>query len=107
MLVTVFVVLSLTITTTTVMSDDCEDQYTLALNDFFGDQECFTAYYQIQQSWQNSIFDDATTYSDTLCNGNCGAALNRILYYQDRVIGDTRDQVSQICTAFTTVTNSH
>ena len=101
MLTTVFTVLSLIITTTTVTvsGNECECQFNLAQNDFFGDQECFTAYYEIQQDWTNHNFDNATTsptYSDTLCSGNCGNALNRILYYQDRITSDTRQNVSKL-----------
>ena len=89
------------------MGNDCEDHYTLAQNDFFGDQECFTAYYKIQQNFSNSIFDfdDATTYSDTLCNGNCGAALNRILYYRDRVGTYTREVSTTLITILYVIHN--
>ena len=99
MFIVIFAVLCLTITTTTVSGNECECQYNLAQNDFFGNQECFTAYYEIQQFWNDRDFDNATTsppYNSTLCNGNCGNALNRILYYQDRVTSDSRQNVSQL-----------
>ena len=97
MLITVLAVLPLTITTTIVSGNDCECEYNNALNDFHGDQQCFSAYYEIQQNWGNDTFDDTTAYRDTLCNGSCGAALNSILYYQDHVTFDSR-QVSTCTT---------
>ena len=86
MLKTAIVVLCLTITTTAVSGDDCECEYNHAQNDFYGDQRCFTAFYQIRQNWDNHTFDiDDTMYRNTLCNGNCGSALNRILHYYDGI----------------------
>ena len=105
MLITALVVLSLTITTTTVSGNDCECEYRLAQNDFHADQECFTAYYQIRRDWHNHTVDDAATYNDTLCNGNCGAALNRILYYNDRVNSNTREVSTTVLTIY--VRNSY
>ena len=98
MLITVLVVLSLTIATTTVSGNNCQCEYRLALNDFHGDQKCFTTYYTIQQDWRNLIINNAATYSDTLCNGNCGAALNRISYYSDRVGTNTREVSTTLLT---------
>ena len=91
MLKSVFLVLSLTITTTTVSGNDCECEYNGAQSDLHGDQKCFTAYYQIQQNWNNKNINNTNTYSDTLCNGNCGAALNRIVYYYDRLYPNTNE----------------
>ena len=91
MLITVLVVLYLTITTNTVNGNDCECELTAAQNNFDGDHKCFTAYYQLQQNWLNPSTSNATTYRDTLCNGSCGATLNRILYYMDHVITNTRE----------------
>ena len=98
-MLTILVVLSLTITTTTVSGNDCECEYNAAQNDLRRDQKCFTVYYQIQQNWDNHIINNTTTYSDTLCNGNCGAALNRILYYNDRLFTNT----SEVSTALLTI----
>ena len=98
MLITVLVVLSLTIATTTVSGNDCVCEYHLARNDFHGDQKCFTTYYTIQQDWRKMIINNVATYSDTLCNGNCGAALNRILYYSDRVGTNTREVSTTLLT---------
>ena len=99
MLITVLAVLSLAITTTTVSGNDCECEFNLARNDFHGDQKCFTTYYKIQQNWYNSyIINNTGTYSDTLCNGNCGAALNRILYYSDRVDTNTTEVSTTLLT---------
>ena len=93
-------VLSSTITTTTVSSNDCECEYHLARNDFYADQQCFTAHFQIRQDWVNHTVDDAATYSDTLCIGNCGTALNRILYYNDRVDTNTREVSTTVLTTY-------
>ena len=100
MLITALVVLSLTITTTTVSGNDCECEYRLAQNDFHADQQCFNAYYQIRQDWDNHTVDDADTYRDTLCIGNCGTALNRILYYFNRVITNTREVSTTVLTIY-------
>ena len=105
MLITVLVVLSLTIATTTVSGNDCECEYDLAHNNFHGDQKCFTAYYTIKQDWRNLIINNAATYSDTLCNGNCGAALNRILYYSDRVYINTREVSTALLTILHVIHN--
>ena len=93
MLITVLAVLYLTITTTTVsgVCSDCECEYNLAQNDLFGNQRCFTVLHQIRQNWVNYTFDDDAAYRDTLCYGNCGTALNRVLHYQDRAFPSNRE----------------
>ena len=97
MLISVLAVLSLAVTTTSVSGNDCECEYNLARNDFHGDQKCFTTYNKIQRNWYFIIIN-ASTYSDTLCNGNCGAALNRILYYSDRVCANTTEVSTTLLT---------
>ena len=107
MLITVLVVMSLSITTTTVSGNDCECEYNLARNDFHGDQKCFTAYYQIERGWLKYLYsiDGTTTYRDTLCTGNCGTALNRLVYYIDGVFTSTGEVSAALLTIY--LCNSH
>ena len=89
----VFAILSLTIATAMVSSNDCHCEHTLARNDFYGYHDCFDAYYKIEQYLNSRYYnqyysqyyeDDISKYVGTLCNGKCGEAANRILYYRDR-----------------------
>ena len=81
----VFVILSLTIATAVVSSYDCDCEHTLASNDFYGNHDCFNAYYKIEQHLKSKYYiNDISKEIDTLCNGECGEAANRILYYRDR-----------------------
>ena len=81
----VLAILSLTIAIAMVSSYDCRCEQTLASNDFYGNHNCFTAYYKIEQHLNNKYYiDDINKEIDTLCNGKCGEAANRVLYYRDR-----------------------
>ena len=91
-----------TITTTIVNGNECECEWNLARNEFFGNQECFSAYRLIRRNLiainNSAMIDNVTSFDtliNTLCYGHCGNALNRILYYADRVLDRSTDQVSK------------
>ena len=97
MSVSTLAILVLTVTITVINGTDCECDYNVNRNKFYGDQECFTAYYELNQHLiGNEDYNDTTIskLSDTFCNGKCGSMLNDILYYEDRVNFYDR-QVSQ------------
>ena len=96
MSVIVLTFLSLTIASTFVIGEDCGCEYNLTRNNFYGDQECFVAYTNIAQTLREDDHNETfiRIHADTLCNGNCGAKLSRILYYQDRTSFFDRRNVS-------------
>ena len=102
MSVTALAFLCLTITTAIVSGNQYECEFNLARNQFFGNQVCFSADQLIRQNLIQFLNDSSanlpavnTLVTNTLCNGQCGNALNRIVYYADRVL-DRSIQVSTI-----------
>ena len=76
----------LIITTATVSGNDCSCELNLANNEFQDDQQCFTAYDQILENlFRNDSDGVISSHVDTFCKGKCGAIVNRILNYEDRV----------------------
>ena len=81
----VLTILSL-VFTAIVSSDDCECGYNLARNDFYGNQDCFTAYDNIENHLNNDTYSGTINeHINNMCTGRCGDVANRILHYKDRV----------------------
>ena len=87
MSISTLAVLVLTVTITVIDGTDCECDYNVHRNKFYGDQECFTAYYKLNNNLLGyKVYNDTTIgkLTDTFCTGKCGSMLKDILYYEDR-----------------------
>ena len=82
------VILLLTTTASTVSGIEYEYEYNRVRNEFYGNQECFAAYYKLHKIlFGKEDYNDrkVTKLIDTFCNGKCGSLLSNILQYEDRV----------------------
>ena len=73
MSITALAFLCLTITITIVNGNQCDCEWNLARNDFFGNQECFAANQQIRENLivNNSDSTNSTTDPTNLINTIC------------------------------------
>ena len=81
-------ILLLTIAVCIVSGIEYEYEYNRVRNEFYGNQECFTAYYKLHKIlFKKEDYNDrkVTKLIDTFCIGKCGSLLSNILQNEDRV----------------------
>ena len=81
-------VILLIISTVSGIEYEYEYKYNHVRNEFYGNQECFNAYYKLHKIlFEKEDYNDrkVTKLIDTFCDGKCGSLLSNILQYEDHV----------------------